>query len=299
MKKSRFATVLTGSILLIGLLAACSSLIDEPPTATTALTPRPGKVDDDATTGAISRSTREAQATRNAEATLNADATAKQQSVLASQTALKLTQIVEARVTGDAVFAAKSHWPRRISESFRDNSLGWPLGVTTDQSPVVTSSIANGGYLWSVVVPHGNSYINLIPKNGSIFSSLYASVTVEFLVDDAGDQTSYGLVFRNVDKDYGFFGISKSGDFRILEVHGSGIYSLDQESSEFIHTDAGESNRIAVVAVGPDFVFLINDQVVGQMNAELDAGQIGLGVDALNGQEQAQVKFSDFEVDAP
>ncbi len=79
----------------------------------------------------------------------------------------------------------------------------------------------------------------------------------------------------------------------------SGIYSLDQESSEFINTEDGQSNRISVVGIGPDFVFLINDHVVGQMNAELDPGQVGLGVDALTSQEQTKIRFSDFEVGAP
>lgn len=298
MKILKRLKLLGGMGLLFLFLAACSSLAVATPAPIPVATRvvLPSATGDDATSGAKSRSTREAKSTQDA---LDAQATVTQQALEASQTAKALTATVVAQVTGQAVVAAKSNWKPKVSESFKDNAQGWPLGVTTDTSPVVTSSIENGAYLWSVVVPHGNSYINLIPSSGRVFSSFSAGVTIAFLADDAGDQTSYGLVFRGVGKDYGFFGISKSGDFRILEVHHSGIYSLDQESSEFINTDEGQSNRIAVVGIGPDFVFLINDHIVGQMNAELDPGQVGLGVDALTSQGETKIRFSDFEVDAP
>lgn len=296
MKISKVVGALVGLALMFAFVAACDVTPTEQPTIVPTLTL---VSNDNATSGAIQRSTRQAQATLNAQATLDAQATATAAASQTAQAQAYATATVMARVTGQAVFAAKSAWPKVFSESFKDNALGWPLGVTTDTSPVVTAKIADGSYQWSVVVPHGNSYINLIPKKGAEFSAFYASVTVQFVTGDAGDQTSYGLVFRNVERDYGFFGISSSGDFRILEVDGGGIASLDQESTELIDTHPGQPNRIAVVAIGPDFVFLINDQVVGQMNAQLDPGQIGLGVDALSRADQAQVQFSDLEITAP
>ncbi len=222
MKISKIIKLLGGAGSLFLFLAACSSFPVAPPTPIIPLVTRSVShlvTGDDATSGAKARSTREAKSTQDA---LDAQATVTQQALEVSQTAKALTATVVAQVTGEAVVAAKSNWKPKVSESFKDNAQGWPLGVTTDTSPVVTSSIENGAYLWSVVVPHGNSYINLIPSGGQVFSSFSASVTIAFLADDAGDQTSYGLVFRRVGKDYGFLGISKSGDFRILEVHDFG-----------------------------------------------------------------------------
>jgi hypothetical protein len=295
MNISKFVKALIGLVLIFIWVAGCGSFPVEQPT--TAWTPSPhANHGDNPTAGAIQRSTRQAQAT------LNGQATATRQAALASETArarTNATATLVARATRQSVIAARSAWPRRISESFKDNALGWPLGVTTDTSPVVSSNISNGSYQWSVVVPHGNSYINLIPENGPRLTDFYASVAVQFVAGEQGDQTSYGLVFRNVKKDYGFFGISKSGDFRILEVHHTDIYSLDQESSQAIDTRPGQVNRIAVAAVGPDFVFFINNKVVGQMTADIDPGQIGLGVDALNSADEAKVTFSGFEVSAP
>lgn len=255
---------------------------------------------DNATSGAAQRSTRQAQATLDARSTLDVQSTA---TAWASETAWaqkNATATVVARVTGEAVVAAKSAWKMVIHETFQNNALLWPLGVTTDSSPVVTANIADGSYQWAVVVPEGNTYINLLPKNVPAFSAFYASVTVQFATSNPADQTSYGLVFRSMDRDYGFFGVSQSGSFRILNVEGGGIVRLEDGSSPLIDPRPGKPNRISVVGIGPDFVFLINNQVVAQMRAQLSPGKIGLGIEALNQElQQVNVNFSDFRVDAP
>ena len=298
MKISKKAILFIGLGVVLLFLVGCGDAtppISQPIPAVT-WTPRQ---DDNATSGAAQRSTRQAQQTFDAQSTLNAHAT---ETAVVAETATAeayITATVVARVTGEAVFAAKSAWPVVVSESFQNNDLGWLLGVTTDTSPVVTTKIADDAYQWSVVVPEGNSYINLVPKKASVFAAFHASVSMQFQDGASNDQTFYGLVFRQVDRDYGFLGIACSGSVRMLEVHDSGIYSLVQESSEFIQTDVGQVNRLEVVGIGPDFVFLINGHIVGQMNAELDPGMIGLGVEASSSADQAQVWFSDFEIASP
>lgn len=295
MSISKFGKVLIGLVLIFACIAGCSSFPVEQPTIAPTSSPYSDH-GDNPTAGAIQRSTRQAQAT------INGQETATRQVALASETAraqANATATLVALVTRQAVIAAKSAWPRLISESFKDNTLGWPIGLTKDASLAVTSSIADSGYQWTTTVTDGNSYWNLVPKKGPLLADFYTSVTIQFVTGEQGDQTAYGLVFRNVEKDYGFFGISKSGDFRILEVHHSGIYSLDQEGSNAIDTRPKQVNRIAVAAIGSDFVFFINNKVVWQMNADIDPGQIGLGVDALSSADEARVTFSDFEVNTP
>ena len=293
----RFGKASIGLVLMFACIAGCSFFpVGQPPVTSTSAPIATVAVPDNGdnpTAGAIQRSTRQAQAT------INGRATAVAQASETAEARANATATLVARATRQAVIAAKSAWPRVISESFKNNALGWPLGVTTDTSPVVTSNMSNESYQWSVVVPHGNSYINLIPKNGPLLSAFYVSVTVRFVSGEDGDQTAYGLVFRNVENDYGFFGISKSGDLRILEVHDSGIYTLDEEDSNAIDTRPGEVNRIAVAAVGPNFVFFINNKAIGQMTADINPGKIGLGVDARSSANEARVTFSDFEIYAP
>src|SRR5262249_37085588 len=118
-----------------------------------------------------------------------------------------------------------------------------------------------------------------------------------------------GLVFRHScpkcatdsdgKDDYGFFGLLKNGGCRILEVHHSGIYQLYETSSPAFNSAPGAPNHLGVAAIRPDFVFLVNDQVVAQMNADIDAGQIGLGIDTLTKASEAQVDFDDLQINAP
>lgn len=299
MKISKLAMLIIGLGLILLFLVGCGSDMTPSETPVPAVTWTP-RQDDNATSGAAQRSTRQAQQTMDAQSTLHAHASKTAVAAETLRAQEYATATVVARVTGEAVFAAKSGWPVVVSESFQNNQLGWLLGVTTDTSPVVTAKIADGTYQWSVVVPEGGSYINLVPKNATVFSAFHASVSMQFQGGDSQNQTFYGLVFRRVDRDYGFFGITCSGNVRMLEVHDGGIYTLVQESSEFILTDVGQVNRLEVVGIGPDFVFLINGHVIGQLNAELDPGTIGLGVEASNSADEAQdVWFSDFEIASP
>jgi hypothetical protein len=296
---SKFYKALVGLALVLVVNASCSASPVSSPARTA--TPSPGRVAqaDNPTAGASVRSTREAQATKNAQATMTAaQATLEARSTDVAFKATQTAQAVTARATGEAVVAAKSGWPKLLSELFKDNHLGWPVGVKKDHSLSVTSQVADGSYQWTTVVKNGNSYFNLIPEKGPLLTDFYAKVAVQF-GSGYDDQSAYGITFRNVKDDYGFFGISKSGSFRILEVHDTGIYHLDQESSSEIDTGTGHTNQIAIVAVGPDFAFLINDQVVGEMSADLDPGKIGLGVDTLSSEPESQVAFSAFEIYAP
>ena len=98
--------------------------------------------------------------------------------------------------------------------------------------------------------------------------------------------------------DYGFFGVERDGRFRVMVVHDTGIYTLiDYDAPAVL---PGQPNRLTVRAIGSDFVFEINDQVVWQLTDDsLDPGQIGLGVDALSKGGKASVAFDNFEVHAP
>lgn len=281
-----------GLLFVFAVLMGCSPSFttDEPPVAATnARAP----LDDNLTAGASVRSTREAKATLDAQATLIRAATQLRETQQAA------TATIVARATGQAVLAAKSAWPSRLRETFKDNSLAWPLGMTQDHSLAVNSSMAAGLYRWTVNVSRGYSYFNLMPEKGPTLSDFYAEVTVRFAPTNADNASAYGLAFRHVKNDYGFFGISASGEFRMLEVHHTGIYQMWLSNSSAIDQTPGAANRIAVAAVGSDFVFLINDQVVGQLNADIDPGQVGLGVDALTNSDEGQVEFSDFEIHAP
>jgi len=256
--------------------------------ATPAPTLSPAQID--ATAGAVARATNIAQATRDAEAAA-ATATAEAEAAVAA------TATAEAQAIADSIIAAQASWPSAIAESFADNHLGWPVGLSEDEFIAVDTAITGGKYAWTVNPKKGGSYENLIPEAGGEFTDFYASVDIQFVRGKDDDGYAYGLVFRRVEDDYGFFGVERDGRFRVMVVHDSGIYTLiDYDAPALL---PGQPNRLTVRAIGSDFVFQINDQVVWYLSDDsLDPGEIGLGVDALSKGGEAQVEFTDFEVHA-
>jgi len=201
--------------------------------------------------------------------------------------------------TGQAILAAEDGWPQRLLETFTGNQLGWPTGLTADHSLSVTATLADGQYQWLTRVTNGNSYFNLVPSQGPVLTDFFAQVSVTFGAGNDDGQSAYGLVFRQVKDDYGFFGVLKDGGVRLLEVHDSGIYQLIESSNTAFDVTPGASNRLGVVGDGSDFVFLLNNQPVGQFSADFDPGQIGLGIDALAKAAEARVAFSQFQINTP
>ena len=245
-------------------------------------------------------------ATRSARATA-AVLTATQQAAMTqtAQAAAQATQTAQAvasaaaQATGQAMLAAKDAWPQRLLDTFADNQLGWPTGLTADHSLSVTATIADGHYHWLTRVVNGNSYFNLVPSQGPVLTDFFAQVSVTFGAGNDDGQSAYGLAFRHAKDDYGFFGVLKDGGFRLLEVHNTGVYQLIESNSTAFNTSPGAVNRLGVVGVGSDFVFLLNDQQVGQMSALFDPGQIGLGIDTLARAGEARVDFSQFQINTP
>jgi hypothetical protein len=291
--------------LLVVLAAGCSALTPAPtvvpPTLTAA--PPPTSASDNPTAGAIRLATRQAQATRSRLAT---DAPLASQTAAAAASATQAAAALDAatataaiRATVQALYNAENSWPEPVHESFADNQLGWPLGVTQDQYLAVTSTVAGGSYQWLATIASSGAYTNLVPARGPSLGDFYAGVTVTFAQGNDNGQSDYGLAFRLAGEDFGFFGIGKTGGFTILEVHGSNIDQQISLNSSLINTGPGAANKLGVVGTGSDFNFLINDQPVADLAANLAPGQIGLGVEAFAPTPLSQVNFTNFEVRAP
>ena len=188
-----------------------------------------------------------------------------------------------------SILATQAPWRPLFVESFADNRRGWPTGLQQDEFIAVTAVITDGKYLWTVNPKKGNSYWNLIPTGGKALTDFSAAVNLRFIrgSDDGALSSAayaYGLVFRHVNDDYGFFGLQNNGKFRVLIVYHTGIYQDITQSAAAIRTQSGQVNRIAVRAIGSNFIFLINDQVVWQLTEDMAPGEIGLGVDVRSKQ---------------
>ncbi len=255
----------------------------------------------DATSGAIARATRQVQATFDAIATAteqaNQDATSTARAAATEQAIMDAIAAAELQAMAEAMSAAQASWPVVIAETFQDNRLGWPLGTNEDEYIAVEAEIVEGTYRWIVTPRESGSYWNLIPEEGARVSDFYASVEVRHVRGGEEGVYAYGLVFRQTDDDYGFFGIQNDGHYRILMVDESSLYVVIVNESSAIQP--GQTNRLTVRAIGSDFIYLINDQVVWHLNWDLAPGKVGLGVDVGGEGREALVEFTNFEVHAP
>jgi len=256
--------------------------------------PTPSAIQVTATASAAMQATE--QANRDAQSTAasrNATATAE------ARAFQKATATAQARIVAQSILATQAPWQPLWVESFADNRRGWPTGVQQDEFIAVTAVITGGKYLWTVNPKEGNSYWNLIPTDSKTLADFSATVSLRFIRGSDEGSYAYGLVFRRVDDDYGFFGLQNNGKFRVLVVYHTAIYQDITQSASAIHTQPGQSNRIAVRAIGSDFIFLINDQMVWQLTEDMAPGEIGLGVDVRAERGEAQVEFTDLQVRAP
>lgn len=286
-------------IIILSLMFSSCTGLDKPdrqldtPSPVLTATLSPAQVD--ATEGAI------LQATRRVQATLDAQATAESQIATATQ-GRQLTQeageVAFRQIKAQQMAAAQATWQPILSDSFDDNSLGWPIGNQEDETMVISTMIQDGKYLWTMVeARHSNSYWNLTPANGRTFSDFYARVNIEFISGDTDGSYAFGLVFRHVNDDYGFFGLRDDGRFQILAVFETSIYQdIVMRSTAIL---PGQPNQIGVRSSGSDFIFLINDQPVWYMNEDFSPGEVGLGVEVMVKGPEAQMTFTDFEVFAP
>jgi ribosomal protein L7/L12 len=249
-----------------------------------------------ATATAIAAAQPTVPATRNARSTVasqSATATAEARAVQ------KVTATAQARAVAQSILATQAPWQPLWVESFADNSRGWPTGLQQDEFIAVTSVITNGKYVWTVNPKQGDSYWNLIPTDGEALTDFSAAVSLRLIRGNDEGSYAYGLVFRHMSDDYGFFGLQNNGKFRVLVVYDTGIYQDITQSAPAIRTQPGQANRFAVRAIGSNFVFLINDQVVWQLVEDMAPGEIGLGVDVRSKRGEAQVEFTDLQVHAP
>jgi hypothetical protein len=255
----------------------------------------------DATSGAKARNTQQAQSTAAADATATRAALRAATSTAVAEATAQAVETAaaqaQAEATAQGVIAAQAAWPTAVSDKFSSNQLGWPTGSSDDDYFAITTTVKAKKFAWSFV-PKRSAYANAYTLNPKPYSDFSATVKLKFVQGGEDGNTAVGLVFRHADQDYGFFGIDPNGGFRItLAYPASGIQNYHEDQTTAIH--AAEVNQLTVRAVGPDFVFEVNDQVVWQLTQDLPKGDFGLGVDAKDQGDPVSVEFTDFEVHVP
>jgi hypothetical protein len=125
--------------------------------------------------------------------------------------------------------------------------------------------------------------------------------TIEAKRVSGTEASFYGLMFQYDQhaSDGGFFLISDAAGFAVFALKG-GEGEILVSRSETPAIRPGEMNRLTVVAEGSHYIFLVNDQVVSEVDyAELARGVVGTAVQFNEAGYSAVVEFDNFELRAP
>ena len=130
----------------------------------------------------------------------------------------------------------------------------------------------------------------------------FGDFTVELQALIASSKTSpegdfrYGLAFRRSGDQYYAFTISpRDQKWYVLKSSPSGLTALTEGTVEGLH-DADVDDALRVDAQGPNFLFHINDQLVGQItDPDYASGEIGFYVESLDS-PATHIHFDQFTI---
>ena len=206
----------------------------------------------------------------------------------ATQTAVAATAIVAQKF--DLISEAKQ-WSLLISDTFDDNTNEWHEGEFDDEYALMKFNV-DGTYTWNINTKQGVVW-RVWPRSDSV-DNFYLSVDVKNAGNDL--KTQYGLIFRNNDNSFFFFEVRDTQEFRVLS-------SDDWEWKELIPLTESTAiyprqvNHLVVVAQGEQFLFLINDQLVGEATGSYPKiGQVGLAIGVDSAGIETTIVFDNFEL---
>ncbi len=212
---------------------------------------------------------------------------------------------VELHAAGDQAlfefdnFEVRPAWPLVLLDSFEDSSnrYDWPVETFSGDRVIASPSIRDGRYLIEAEALQDFRYRSTADIDSVV--DFIAVVTGQRL---EGTETSdYGLIFRQDEDEYYYFGVSDVGQYTFLRRDGGEWTTLiDWTESAFIRR--GQPNRLEVRGQGLSFTLLINGQVVSQMDdpgSPLTSGQVGVAIAMYDPGQSGVFAFDDFEVRAP
>jgi predicted DNA-binding protein (MmcQ/YjbR family) len=138
---------------------------------------------------------------------------------------------------------------------------------------------------WYHVEVHSPFDDEVVTLKGESYEDITTEVVVfaePSLTEPEGD-FRYGLVFRRAGKQWYAFVVSpKTQSWWVLKSSPSGLEVLEEGNHNSIH-GVGEKDTLRLDAVGSDFSFQINDQLVTQVNDEdYKTGEVGFFVETFD-----------------
>ncbi|MFT3895247.1 MAG: DUF1080 domain-containing protein [Anaerolineales bacterium] len=199
-----------------------------------------------------------------------------------------------AAVQGTATQVADT-WRVVMTDPFDSNKNKWTNEASDDEFANVNYQVVDGVYRWDVTTH--KSFIGWVRAGKKTYSDF--SVSVDARQVSGPDNADFGVVFReDEDGNFYYFGINNQGQYALYEYAGEWNTLIDWTDSDLIN--AGETNRITVIAQGTEFTFFINDQYLTSIIDEhISKGSIALSIEMAQENDEGVFEFDNFELRTP
>jgi hypothetical protein len=286
----RFATLLILGFLLAGCQASTATLTSALPVPAFST---PNAAERDATAGVIERLTRQALSTLEAQATGTQSAVKSEQAFLATRDAHHAAQTAAIQAAR-ATVQAWPQWPLAFADIFRTNQNRWREGTSSDDILTYHLSLRDGHYTWQIDSREDYT-LTAWPAGLEVVADFHA--LAEGWFDPKSGAATLGIVFRQQDEqNFYYFGLANSETPRFVIVQNGGCDSVLFD--EIPRTD--EVHRLEVYAQASQFIFLVDNRVVGFANDHrFPVGRVGLGAQAFQQGGWISVEFRNFDLHTP
>lgn len=185
-------------------------------------------------------------------------------------------------------------WTTLLFDNFLSNDNNWLVGSKTSEyfSPL-KQVIAEGRYRWEGDVSRASS-ISTSWLGAYRVSDFHLSVNAKHILGTKAG-SSWGVIFRVTDsRNYYYFHMTDSQFFAVsVTTDGQWHNAVDWTRTDAIKPNG--VNQLEVIARGINFIFLINGQIVSEIEDDQYAkGVIGVAIEGYNAGEKITFDFLDF-----
>jgi serine/threonine protein kinase len=182
-----------------------------------------------------------------------------------------------------------------LYDFFNNNDNGWGTGYEDNEWWRGTQRITDGEYIWDVKEVYKSFIYWDTPIDAP--DDFYVSVDAQ-RVRGPKDTACYCLVYR--ENDSGIYLLMACDDqYYTVDLFYEDEWENLIEWTKTSAIRAGEVNNLAVKAVGSNFEFFINDQLVGSVvDDTLSSGDVGVAI-SVNEGDVATLEFDDFILQEP
>ncbi len=196
-----------------------------------------------------------------------------------------------------AILTEQRTWPVVLDEQFNNANRNWSTGPNNSNLSVEDLEISANQYVWQITSKKSMGSFSFPDMND--LTDMLVSVDLQMTNSTGNLSDQAGIIFRQNEGAFYFFGANPQGTFSLRLYDGSGWNQLIELSeSDFLRSK--QPVHLEVSMQGSQIILAINNEVVGWADdAWLNSGIAGLGVNLPAPGEDATVIFSNFKVQAP